>query len=116
MRIDEFSFGCVRIDGVRYECDLVIDRGDVRKRKKKASKTYRDEFGHTPLSVDEKIPLDCRRLIVGTGVHGALPVMDAVKREARSRKVVLVVAPTAQAIAEFLRDPDGANAILHLTC
>jgi len=30
--------------------------GTVRKRKKKASKKFRDAFGHTPLSVEEKIP------------------------------------------------------------
>ena len=52
----------------------------MRKRRKKASKKYRDEFGHTPLSVEEEIPWKCKRLVVGTGT-GALPVMDEVKRE-----------------------------------
>jgi hypothetical protein len=31
---------------------------NVRKRKKKPSKKFRDEFGHTPVSVEEKIPGD----------------------------------------------------------
>src|SRR2546427_11614637 len=74
MRFEEFSFGSIRIDGVAYEHDVVIDRGEVRKRKKKASKKVRDAFGHTPLSLEEKIPWKCRRLVVGTGT-GALPVM-----------------------------------------
>jgi hypothetical protein len=34
----------------------VIDRGEIRKRKKTPSKKFRDEFSHTPLSVEEGIP------------------------------------------------------------
>ena len=64
MRVQKFSFGSIRIDGVTYEHDVVIDRGEVRKRKKKPSKKFREEFGHTPVSVEEKIPWKCRRLIM----------------------------------------------------
>src|SRR5262247_1806105 len=34
-RYEAFSFGSIRLDGVTYEHDVVIDRGEVRKRKKK---------------------------------------------------------------------------------
>jgi hypothetical protein len=73
MRFEKFSFGSLRIDGVTYEHDVVIDRGTVRKRNKKASEQFRDAFGHTPLSVEEKIPWKCGRVVIGTGT-GALPV------------------------------------------
>ena len=76
MRIDRFTLGSICIDGVVYEHDAVIAAGQVRKRKKKASRPFRDAFGHTPLSVREDTPWDCRRLVVGTGAEGALPVMD----------------------------------------
>ena len=56
MRFQKFSFGSIRIDGVTYEHDIVIDRGDVRKRKKKPSKKFRDEFGHTPVSIKKRSP------------------------------------------------------------
>ena len=81
MHIDGFTFGSIRIDGVDYEHDVVIARGRVRRRRKKASKPFRDAFGHTPLSVGEDIPWDCHRLVVRTGADGALPVMDEVRRE-----------------------------------
>ena len=58
MRFEDFSFGSLRIDGTAYQHDVVIDRGEVRRRKKKASKKFRDDFGHTPLSLAEKIPLE----------------------------------------------------------
>jgi hypothetical protein len=51
MHFDKFSFGALRIDGNTYEEDVVIDCGEIRKRKKAPSKRFRDEFGHTPLSV-----------------------------------------------------------------
>lgn len=115
MRIESFSFGSIRIDGVSYEKDVVIEAGKVRKRRKKASKPFRDPFGHTPLSIEEDIPWKCRRLVIGTG-GGALPVMDAVKDEARRRKVKLLILPTAQAIVALQEQPEDTNAILHLTC
>lgn len=115
MRFEGFSFGSIRIDGVAYTHDVIIDRGEVRKRNKKASKRFRGQFGHTPLSIEEDIPWKCRRLIVGTGT-GALPVMDEVRREAQRRKIDLLVVPTAEAISALKHDPAGTNAILHITC
>jgi len=115
MRFEQFSFGSIRIDGVTYEHDVVIDRGEVRKRKKKPSKKFRDAFGHTPLSVEEKIPWKCRRLVVGTGT-GALPVMEEVKREAKRRKIELLILPTPGAIEILEQRLDDTNAVLHVTC
>lgn len=115
MQFEDFSFGSIQIDGVTYEYDVVIDRGKVRKRRKKASKKFRDDFGHTPLSLEEKIPWKCRRLVIGTG-EGALPVMKEVKREAKRRKVELLILPTLRAIEVLEEHPAQTNAILHVTC
>jgi hypothetical protein len=73
MRFDHFSFGTIRIDGSTCEHDVVIDRGEVRKRKKGPSKQFSDAFGHTPLSIEEEIPWKCRQLIIGSGAYGRLP-------------------------------------------
>ena len=116
MRFEAFSFGSIRIDGATYENDVVIDRGEIRKRKKKPSKKFRDEFGHTPLSVEEKIPWKYRRLVVGTGTYGRLPVMKEVKLEAERRKIQLLILPTARAIKALKEEPDETNAIFHVTC
>jgi hypothetical protein len=70
------KFGQIEVEGKRYTHDVVIEGGKVRKRKKGPSKQFRGEFGHTPLSIGEEIPWGGKRLIVGTGAHGALPVMD----------------------------------------
>ena len=116
MQFEEFSFGSIRIDDHTYEHDVVIDHGKIRKRKKKSSKKFRDEFGHTPLSTGEDIPWKCSQLVVGTGVYGRLPVMNGVKREAERRRVELVIVPTVRAIEVLNKDPEDTNAILHVTC
>jgi len=111
------KFGEIEVEGKCYTHDLVIDGGKVRKRKKGPSKEFREEFGHTPLSAEEEIPWGGKQLLVGTGAHGALPVMDEVLVEARQRGVQIIAAPTAE-ICQLLEEVEKgrAHAILHCTC
>jgi hypothetical protein len=75
MRFDAFSFGAIRIDGVTYEYDVVIDRGQVRKRKKKRIqevprrlRTHAaiDRGGHT-LGMPSASDRDRHRSVAGEG-------------------------------------------------
>ena len=117
MKARLISFGILEVDGRRFERDVIIDRGRVARRNKKASKPLRDRYGHTPLSLLETIPWTCRRLIIGTGAEGALPIAPDVLVEARRRGVELVALPTDEACALLAdADPATTNAILHVTC
>ncbi len=118
MKAKFIEFGRIKLDGEEYEEDVVIDGGKIKRRKKKASKPYRDQFGHTPLSAEEPIPWDCKQLIIGTGAFGKLPIMDAVYEEAKQRGVELVVCPTEEAceLLSKAKDQEKVNAILHVTC
>ena len=82
MNFDNFSFGAIQIDGIVYEHDVIIDRGEIRKRNKKPSKKFQEDFGHTPLSIEEEIPWKCQQLVIGSGAYGRLPVMREVKQSA----------------------------------
>ena len=119
MKATLVEFGLLEIDGRRFDRDVVVEGGRVGRRDKKASKRLRDRYGHTPLSLLEPIPWQCRRLIVGTGANGALPIDDAVLEEAARRGVELVALPTEEA-CELLSTADAdlatTNAILHVTC
>jgi hypothetical protein len=117
MKARLLDFGRLEIDGRRYEHDVVIDGGRIRKRHKGPSKPYRDDFGHTPLSPDEALPWGCRQLVIGTGADGQLPVMPEVMAEARRRGVTVVAVPTEEACRLIGGMPAGkVHAILHVTC
>lgn len=116
MRFGAFSFGSIEINHVSYDHDVVIDRGEVRKRKKKPSKKFREQYGHTPVSAEEEIPWQCRRLVIGTGAYGSLPVMKQVRLEAERRKIELLMLPTVQAIKALNESAEETNAILHVAC
>ena len=117
MKARLLSFGDLEVEGKRYDADVVIEGGRVRRRRKKPSKPYRDRFGHTPLSVKESIPWGGPSLIVGTGADGLLPIMAQVRKEAARRNVEIVALPT-EAACRLIADlePDEVNAVLHVTC
>ena len=116
MKFGKLRFGSITVDGSTYKHDLIIDRGRICKRKKKPSKKYRERYGHTPVSVEEDMPWKCRRLVIGTGKYGSLPVMDEVKLEARRRGIDLLIASTDEAIEALAANDRDTNAILHITC
>jgi hypothetical protein len=111
------KFGELEIDGKHFQNDVVIEAGQLRRRKKKPSKAYSEQYGHTPLSIDEAIPWQGERLIIGTGVFGRLPIMPEVADEAVRRGIELIALPTEEACRLIDDWPDEeVNAILHITC
>jgi hypothetical protein len=117
MHVDAFEFGCITLDGTRYDHDLVVEGGSIRKRRKGPSKPRRDEFGHTPLTAAEELPLSGKRLWIGTGADGRLPVTDDVREAARRRKVELLIEPTPKLVERInLGVPPDTGLVIHVTC
>ena len=111
------AFGDLRIEGERYERDVVIDAGRIRRRRKGPSKARRGEFGHTPLTSAEDIPWGGRRLIVGTGADAALPITPDVYDEADRRGIFITALPTRDACRMLAKiDATEVYAVLHVTC
>ena len=114
MKVKELSFGTINIDGKDYFKDIVIYKGKIEKRKKKESKKFRSQFGHTPLSILEDIPWDCKKLVIGRGHSSALPIMKEVKKKAKKKGVELILTSTPDAILHI--NEKNTSLILHLTC
>ena len=111
------AFGVLEVEGQRFEHDVIVDAGQVRKRRKGPSKRYRDQYGHTPLSADEDLPWGGDSLIIGTGTSGSLPVMPEVAREAQRRGITITAVPTREACRLLSgRDSSEVRAVLHATC
>lgn len=116
MDIEYPEFGAIVIDGTRYDHDVIVEGGEIRKRSKKPSKPYRDRYGHTPLSPDEDIPWSSV-LVVGTGASGRLPIMPETWDQAEAREVEILAMPTARAVDVLgTRDAAEVYAVLHVTC
>ncbi len=117
MKIKLMNFGQISIKGERYDHDIVIEKGSVRKHQKTPSQTFRGRFGHTPLSTHEKIPWHGNKLYIGTGFYGGLPIVPKVY-EAANKKGVEVIAKPTEEICKIVANckPSDISAILHVTC
>ena len=110
------KFGEIEVEGKRYTHDVVIDGGKVRKRERTFQTIPRKVRPHAAVGREE-IPWGGKQLIVGTGAHGALPVMDEVLTEAKRRGIEVISAPTSE-VCQLLEEvkKGQAYAILHCTC
>ena len=117
MKMRMQTFGEIEVEGERYDYDLVIEQGGVRKRIKKPSKAYRARFGHTPLSAEEAIPWHGKTLFVGTDMYGKLPIMPELYDAAEKKGIEVVARPTPE-LCSMLQEfkAKDVNAILHVTC
>ena len=117
MKMRMQTFGEIEVDCERYDYDLVIEQGAIRKRGKKPSKVHRARFGHTPLSAEEAIRWHGKRLFVGTGMYGKLPILPELYAAAEEKGIEVVARPTPE-LCGILQDlkPKNVNAILHVTC
>jgi len=114
----EAGFGWIRMGNTTYDHDIVIHAGgEVSKRRKKASKGLKGEYGHTPLSEHELDILDAEkpdRVFVGTGTYGALPLTPAAQRILEEHHAVILPTPAVLPLMETEKRPYVA--ILHVTC
>jgi hypothetical protein len=117
MDVKRPRFGEIATAGVRFDLDVIVGRGRVRRRKKGPSKAYRDQFGHTPPSADGEIPSSTPGLVTRTGAAGRLPMMTEVPTRPSLGVVEVVELPTAKG-CRLLRSvqPKEVNAILHGPC
>ncbi|MDH5816517.1 MAG: Mth938-like domain-containing protein [Candidatus Nezhaarchaeota archaeon] len=112
MRIDEYGFGKIVIDGKKYNRDVVITPKEVREwwRVKGHEVCVKD------LELIENEDLDV--LIIGTGYFGIVKVLPEVKEWAKKRGVELIALPTREACNLYNEKSREKRVVaaLHLTC
>lgn len=113
MRIEQYDFGLIVIDGKRYTSDVIIypDRVDFR--------WWREE-GHL-LHIDdlkEVLTEKPEAVVVGTGQSGLMQVPSEVKDHFETKGIELIVDKTKNAcdIYNKLSELKKVIAVLHLTC
>lgn len=112
------EFGWIKINGKKYEKDVIIHSdGSVTKREKKKSKDLKSTYGHTPLSEGELEFLSQEKfdaLYIGTGHQAALPItaqaLEILKKYNAS------ILPTPEIIDEIKKEQRKFIALIHVTC
>lgn len=116
--IDYTEFGCIAINGQRYEHDVVIRLdGTVEKRKKKLSK---EKYGTSHrVSIEEAREIfeeGAERMVVGSGQYDQLTVSEEAIRFLSDKGCLLIVLPTPEAINYWNKDDIPACGMFHTTC
>jgi len=112
MRIDDYQFGQVKIEGKEYRHDVIIYPGRVEK-------WWRQE-GHKvyPEDIKEVVKEKPTVLIIGTGHSGLVEVMKETREYLAQEGIELIAEPTTQAVEIYnqLAGQKKVIAALHLTC
>ena len=115
MRIEDYKFGRLKLDGQTYTSDVLIWPGGV-------DDSWWRKKGHSLCMEDlsELLEKDFDVLIIGTGARGVMNVPRDVLEELRDRCDEVHVSTTEAACEKFnetAQDPDRrVAAALHLTC
>lgn len=113
MRIEDYRFGSITIEGKTYTSDLIIypDRIDAS--------WWRKE-GHYLQKADLAgiIAAKPDLLIVGTGAHGVMSVPESTVAFLNAQHIEVIIEKTARAVELYNRQPQDKKVVaaLHLTC
>lgn len=115
MHIDSYSFGHIRIDGVDYDKDVIILRGEVH------CPWWRDAGSHlfVPADLQTLIAAAPEVVCLGTGSYGRVKVDGATLEAFRHAGSEVMVERTGPIVERFnLLAEEGRDvaAALHLTC
>lgn len=110
--IESYSFGSIKIDGKKYDHDVMISNGEVKK-------WWRNQ-GHVVQIDDLKdIPDNLMFLIIGTGASGECKVPERTQKYIKDKGIQLVIEVTLKAVDAYNRVVEkGASVVgaFHLTC
>lgn len=114
MKISDYEFGRITIDGTSYTSDVIMTPDRV------IDGWWRKQ-GHS-LQIEDLadiLPVKPEVLIVGTGYYGRMQVADDTRRFLAEKGIELKEADTAHAVAvynELQKEYARIVAALHLTC
>ena len=114
MRIDDYDFGKIDIEGKHYTSDVIISPETVKD-------AWWRKTGHRlhVEDLDDVVRANPDVLVVGTGYYGRMVVPDETKVYLQTKGIEVRVMRTSEAVEEFNRLQQNYARIvaaLHLTC
>ena len=114
MRITDYRFGHIEVDGVKYSADLILLPDRI-------VEGWRRQKGHSlaPDDLKEVVSAQPNILVVGTGNSGQMKVSEDTLQYLANNGVELRVAKTAEAVKLFNQLCEKFSSVagaFHLTC
>ncbi len=114
MKIEDYRFGAVRIEGRTYDSDVIVGPEGVR------DHWWRKE-GHRLQIGDLRDVLAAQPqvVVIGTGCYGRMQIPDATRRHLEEQGIEVHAAETGEAVKRFnalQQQYARVVAALHLTC
>jgi len=112
MKIEDYSFGKIKIDGQDFDDDLIIDdkEGEI-------SRWIREESHKVSVSdldrLKEKNP---ETVIIGTGESGNMEISDEARKFIENKGAKLIIDTTARAVKKYNKTKGNKIGMFHLTC
>ena len=114
-RIEAYRFGAMTVGGRTHRADLIIWLDRI-------AENWRRRRGHElcPEDLEAVLAAPPARLVVGTGYHGVVKVLESTRRTLEREGIELVAVPSEEAVAIWNRWLDEGRldgvAAFHLTC
>lgn len=117
-RIDGTRFGSITIEGETFGRDVLIRlSGEVKKRKKKLSKTVYGTSHVVSLEEAKHVyQKGAERLIIGTGQSGLVELSEEAAGHFRRKGCRVELLPTRQAIEAWNEAEGAVIGLFHVTC
>lgn len=111
MKIEDLSFGFIKIDGIKYDKDLIITPKGIIPEwwRKEGHKVFWEDLS----SLDFE---GIKYLFIGNGWSSAVQVMDDLKEKMKEKNIVIISKNIQKIIKEYEQFKDKAILALHLTC
>ena len=114
MKVEDYRFGSIRIDGETYTSDVIISPEGV-------DVSWWRERGHevSCKDLDPVLAAQPDILVIGTGAYGVMKVSREANRLLRERGVPVHVLPTPEACKRYGELSNGDQRVVaafHLTC
>ncbi len=117
MKIQEYSFGSIKINRDVYTKDLWIIEGKVKKRDKSIAKNKFGTSHKIPRKELKKVVTPkTRRIIIGTGASGLVSLTKKATKYLEDSKIKLEMYKTGELVENKIQIGKEDSGIIHLTC
>jgi hypothetical protein len=117
MKIEDYSFGSITIDGEVYHKDLWIIAGDIKKRDKSIAK---EKFGTSHVisrkEAKKVVTTKTRRFLIGSGNSGLVTLTERAQKYLDEEGIKVEMHKTGEMSRKGVEIGEYDSGIIHLTC